>query len=39
MAYTTRGVPWVYKGVTDVTHCKTSMECMEAAHLNFNVKK
>lgn len=39
MAYTIRGVPWVYKGVTDVTHCKTSMECMEAAHLNFNVKK
>lgn len=39
MAYTARGVPWVYKGVTDVTHCKTSMECMEAAGLNFAVKK
>lgn len=39
MAYIARGVPWVYKGVTDVTHCKTSMECMEAAGLNFVVKK
>ena len=37
--YVAKGVPWRYKGVTDVTDCKTSEDVIAKAHLDWEVDK
>ena len=39
MAYSIKGLPWQYKGSKDVTQCRTSAQVIEAAQLNWEVKK
>lgn len=35
--YERKGLPFVFKGVTDVTNCNTSLDVMEKAKLDWNV--
>lgn len=39
MAYEVKGAPFVFKGVTDVSHCKSAAEVMSEAGLDWIVSK
>lgn len=39
MSYAVKGKPFTFKGVTDVTDCKTSADVMSAAGLDWEVEK
>lgn len=39
MSYQVKGMPFVFKGVKDVSDCHTSEEVMKTAHLDWNVAK
>lgn len=39
MAYKVKGKPWEYNGAINVEDCKTTLDCMNKAGLNFEVGK